>query len=106
MSRPFSRRDVPIGAPGASLAPGGLVRARAAEQPLRFAGSDAPIKGIGVVAPIGNWALGPYGLTPRRTAALREAGFNTLRVFVSLKAFMAAQDAGLGVDPAKVTARW
>ncbi len=106
MSRPFSRRDVLIGAAGASLTPGGLIRARAAEQPLRFAGADTPIKGIGTVAPIRDWAAGPYGLTPRRTAALREAGFNTLRVFVSLKAFLAAQDAGLGIDPAKVTARW
>ncbi|MBV8474428.1 MAG: cellulase family glycosylhydrolase [Hyphomicrobiales bacterium] len=105
MSPPFSRRDLLIAAAGAGLTPGGPIGARAADQPLRFA-QRGPIKGIGVVAPIADWAAPFRGLTPRRTAALREAGFNTLRVFISLKAFMAAEDAGSGIDAAKVTARW
>ena len=102
--RRLSRRDVLIGAAGASLAPGGLVSSRAADRPLWFASADGPIKGIGTVAPIGNWEAASYGLTPRRTAALRQAGFNTLRVFISLREFQSAPDVGSRLED--VTARW
>ncbi len=105
MKRNPSRRDLLIKAAGATLIPGALASAGPVNQPPEFVRSGT-IRGIGTVAPIGNWGATTYGLTQRRTAALHDAGFNTLRVFVSLREFDEAQLSGSSLDVAKVTRRW
>jgi hypothetical protein len=50
---------------------------------------SGPIKGIGVSPPISNWEAPAYGLTQARLDALEQAGFNTLRIWISLEEFLA-----------------
>ena len=50
---------------------------------------NGPIKGIGVSPPISNWEAPAYGLSQARLEALEQAGFNTLRIWISLDEFLA-----------------
>ena len=51
--------------------------------------SGGVIKGIGVSPPVDDWDAPAYGLNQARLDALRAAGFNTLRVWISLREFLA-----------------
>lgn len=46
------------------------------------------IHGIDISPPADNWDAKSYGMTPRRLAAMHEAGFDTHRVFLSLEEFL------------------
>lgn len=53
---------------------------------------DVPIRGIDAVPPADRFDAPSYGLTPARIAALKEAGFNTLRLWPSLPEFLGGRD--------------
>ncbi|SEI05069.1 cellulase family glycosylhydrolase [Stutzerimonas xanthomarina] len=47
------------------------------------------IKGIDITPPVNDWEAPAYGMTQTRLTALSAAGFNTLRVWISLEEFLA-----------------
>ena len=47
------------------------------------------IKGIDITPPVDDWEAPAYGMTQARLIALRGAGFNTLRIWISLEEFLA-----------------
>jgi Cellulase (glycosyl hydrolase family 5) len=100
----ISRRVFALGA-GAGLV-GGCNLPSHASTKLEFVRKGEPIKGIGVVAPVENWAAASSGLTEPRIASLRAAGFNTLRIFVSQREFMVAQEPGAAAGLPEITKRW
>ncbi len=47
------------------------------------------IKGIDITPPVNDWEAPAYGMTQTRLTALSAAGFNTLRIWISLDEFLA-----------------
>ncbi len=50
--------------------------------------ADGLIRGISISPPVDDWDADAYGMTEARLRALREAGFNTLRTWISLEEFL------------------
>jgi hypothetical protein len=59
------------------------------------------IKGISISPPVDDWTAEAYGMTEARLDALRAAGFNTLRTWISLEEFLYPQP-----DMNQTLAKW
>jgi hypothetical protein len=86
--------------PGSARPPTSFLAEGVADTPvatLRFA-AVTPVKGVNIAPPTSDFTADAYGLPPERVAALQEAGFNTVRMFLDA--------AEVASDPTTLANKW